>query len=212
MKYFRNALTGMTMFVAHALSGCTEELPLYQQPNKVLEGSVNGYYAFTPFSNNIEITISVKNVFDETLNEPAAVRGTLIIRFVRETSFARTAALDLGQFDNDGSYNPLTGRITIDPGKSVRFRYIWNWLDDSSRDVRSQFRYSPHPDCPFRQLAAPETFSFEGRIVIYEKTGSSSFDSNIYFCHVVGGYSIVGCPPVVTSTPCFNVSKAGVRR
>ena len=103
-------------------------------------------------------------------------------------------------------YDPRTGVVTIDPGKSVRFRYKWNFVDDNARDLRqTAFVYHPDTTCIAfgRMIAFNETFRMTGSLKVFERIPTlTAAPRELSMCHVNIFVLQNYCPIIDPARPC----------
>ncbi|MGH2569551.1 MAG: hypothetical protein ACRDGA_14530, partial [Bacteroidota bacterium] len=101
---------------------CDEALPPYDVPEKVFEGSVfAGYQILTPGDNSLKVFVSIKNLFDETLQDRAVLSGSLEIASLRDPRVKKTFSLNTANLLYARSYNSVSRFLTLDTGDSVVF-------------------------------------------------------------------------------------------
>ncbi|HEY4612967.1 MAG TPA: hypothetical protein VII11_08305, partial [Bacteroidota bacterium] len=192
---------------------CDESLPPYSEPEMFLTGSISGQYILTATDNSMKVYFSIKNIFDETLQGQAVMRGTMEIVSMRNPNVHKTYALSISNVSNPGRYDPATGILTFDPGDSVVYLASWNFIaDDQGADLRtSYFRYVSDPVCTGRALdgtplerchALTEEFILRSEIIVFE--GRAPVRATVLFplCYVSRWVNPKYCPPIITSPPC----------
>ena len=166
MKRF---ITSLCLGALTVLS-CQENLPPYVDPNALgVEPDVK--YVFTNSDNSLWVEFVVTNHFDETLQAKPVIQGTGRITWKKDPT--RYRSFTLTELDVTSGYNPATGVLTIDPGKTIRLRYTWNFVDDSASDLTARFVYYADPTCNgptfYRRIAYRETFVVTGSLRVFEK-------------------------------------------
>lgn len=151
---------------------CDESLPVYEEPAKVFVMELNVLYDLEHYGDRLIVYILVRNVFDETLQGTAAIRGTVEIISVRDTTVKKTFQLSSERVIQAKGYDRRTGILTIDPQDTVRLGVSWDFIDDSGRDLRGDFfQYYDDLTCyTLRRLAYTEHFVFTGAIKVFDKT------------------------------------------
>ncbi|MEX0737083.1 MAG: hypothetical protein WD182_06545 [Bacteroidota bacterium] len=187
---------------------CDEFLPEYRQPDVVLQATLSAQYILDFTDNSLKVYLTVKNVFDETFQARADVKGTIELESMRDPSVRKSFSLSSFNFIEAPGYNRNTGILTMNPNQTVRLGVSWNLVaDDGGRDIRREFfKYIQDPTCEDRCFALTEDWVIRGRVQLFEKTGTSVADSvqyalcfvNMYFRSGPEG----GCVSVDTNAPC----------
>jgi len=194
----------LTLFALFISPGsCHEFLPPRADPENVFEGTIEGRYVLSESENSIEICLRVKNIFDETLQSTALFVCNLHLALNSDTSYHKTVVLG-PLYLLSGNYDSVSHVLTIDPGSSILFRYVWNFIDDSGRDLRQTvFQYTADPSCSFRTIARAEAFTLDGELKVFDHTGTVRFGPVYFTFNHVSSYVDPGtCRPVQTDTPC----------
>lgn len=130
-------------------SGCEDLLPPYDNPSEMLQGSVRVtaeeriYYSHVDYNDPVllirtlsyssasaQIDIGVTNIFDETLEDVAAVSGTLEIFSEEHPEYKATINLNEQQLITP-AITPGTNILMIHSGQTIWFRTTWRYrLDD----------------------------------------------------------------------------------
>jgi hypothetical protein len=183
---------------------CEEELPPYHDPSDIVEFHLESKYAYSNTQNELQVDYVFTNLFDETLQAKAGVHGTGKITLRRDTSRHKTFTITGSDAVN--GYNPLTGVVTIDPGKSIRFRYKWNFIDDDNHDLRkTAFIYYPDTTCTNwgRMIAFNETFRVTGSLKVFERIPMMTAEpGDLSMCHVNIFVLQNYCPIIDPTKPC----------
>ena len=183
---------------------CDESLPPYQEPNRLLTGTISCAYVLSGADNSLKVYLTIKNVFDETLQGPAQMRGRIEIASERDPAVTRTASITSANIMSAPGYNALTGQLTIDPGETIRLGYSWDFADDRGNDLRkSFFKYVQDPTCRGRCLAYTEDLVIRAELTVYAKTGPVLGGPFRYSMCFVSAYVDPGaCPPILSTAPC----------
>jgi hypothetical protein len=206
---------GRTLFLSLALvvstlsfSTCEEFLPAYREPETVLEATLSAQYILEISDNSLKVYLTARNVFDETFQARADVKGTIELVSMRDSTVRKTFPLSAANFIEAPGYNRNTGILTLNPNQTARLGISWNFVtDDAGRDIRREFfKYIEDPTCEGRCFALTEDWVIRGRVQLFEKTGTSIADSvqyalcfvNMYFRSGPEG----GCVSVDTNAPC----------
>jgi len=205
LKWRRELLAVVLLgFVTAASLSCGEDLPPYKDPSDVFEGQIRGSYTLSAAENAAWIFITIKNHFDETLEAPAVIGGTLRIVPERYPDYRRTVSLSKSHIISARGYNASTGILRIDAGDSIRLGYPWNFIDDNGRDLRTQvFQYRADTSCPGRRIANQETFVLSAEVKVFDKVPALSISlTNFSVCHVNMWVNPRDCPPIIGDQAC----------
>ena len=193
------------LLLAMAVSmSCDESLPPYLDPRDVLQGSLSGRYILTVNQNSVLVSFTVKNIYEETFQAPAILRGTVQITSKRYLSIQKTFQFTSANLAHANNYNPASGVLTIDPQDSIVLTTNWNFIDDAGKDLRQTlFAYSADQTCGFRRIALEETFILKGSVKVYDKVSDASAGPTEFsMCHVTNWVNPKDCPPILTDQPC----------
>jgi hypothetical protein len=173
-------VTTLILLYLFLLLGCDEALPPYENP-KALLGELTFQYVFKPDENDFRFYVAVRNIYDETFQDSVSVKGTLEVILKRDQRFRKTFKISMSNYYtpvayldsiDSGTYDINTNMFTIDPGKKVEFLCQWNFIDDSSRDIRTYvFSYMIDPLCAQRLKSNTETFILKGPLYITNHSG-----------------------------------------
>jgi hypothetical protein len=196
------------LYVALLLPGvsCHESLPPRVDPKNVFQGTMDARYVLRTRENNVEACIAVRNVFDETLQSTALLRGEVRITLKEDTSFHATAALGPRMLTL-ANYDSITNILTVDPGAPVHLRYVWDFIDDGGRDLRRDVLvYTGDPTCPYRKIAGEVTLIMTGELQVFDHTGIIPLGPvEVTFKHVSDFVPGNICPLIQTDGPCAIV-------
>jgi len=181
---------------------CSEQLPTYTDPADALTLTLEGKYILAISGNYMRVDFIMTNTFDETLQAKPSVQGSGRITFKRDTTIHRSFTLSSNNLV--GGYDPATGIVTIDPGQSVRFRYVWGFTDDQGQNLtQTSFQYYPDPSCPGRMIAYNETFVLTGSLKIFDRIPrKDAAPTEFSMCYVSAYVPPNSCPPINTDAPC----------
>lgn len=150
---------------------CDESLPPRQDPSELFKAHLQGYYVYTQFANNVVINLIAVNNFDETLSDRVGLTGTIVITSNRDTSVHKTFQLSLSNMIH-GTYDPVKGILTVNPGDSVVIQIMWDFTDDEGGSLPNYFfQYSLDRTCTQRLVAKSETFFVAGKAKLYSMLG-----------------------------------------
>jgi hypothetical protein len=183
---------------------CDEALPPYQDPRNVLEGIFRAQYILLMDDNSLHVRVVINNAYDETLQGPALMQGTVHITSKSDLSIEKTLQYSAANIVHHTAYNRTTGILTIDPKDSLVFEASWNFIDNAGGDVRQRlFQYVPDPSCGFRSIALEETFVLRGSFKVFERTSEVNVGPTEYsFCHITSWVPAASCPIIYSEPPC----------
>lgn len=194
--------------LALLVGSCDESLPLYEEPETVLAGKLEVLYDLSPINNRLIVGFIIKNVFDETLEAPGVLRGSVEIESLRNPEVRRTYMIGPGSLIAARGYNPATGTLRIDARDSIRFNVSWDFVaDDRGVDLRSDFfSYMQDVSCNDafinRCLAYTEDFTIRAEVKVYDQRAPVRVSRPYAMCFVSRWVNPKFCPPVLTSAEC----------
>ena len=115
---------------------CQEGLPPYEEPRRVLAGEMAAAYVLTPTDNSVKICVTVNNVFDESLEARAQLRGTVEIVMASNPDIRKSVRLTPSNIPHATGYDARIGVLRLDPGDSIQFGFWWDLVDDKGVDLR----------------------------------------------------------------------------
>lgn len=194
----------ITAFLSLSFGPCDETIGPSEEPQRVFETRIEGFYVLSLTDNSLKIYLTVKNVFDETLSGPAVLKGSIEIVSARDPSKRRTFEVKRVNLITSGGQIDNQGNLILDAGASMRFGVSWDFMTDDSTDLRKNFfSYVKDNTCQGRCLAFTEDFILTGSVTIFKQTGPSFAGTIPYALCFVSSYASPGdCPPIITSAPC----------
>lgn len=189
------------------LRPCDEQLPVYQEPDHVLDNKFEFEYVLSPTDNSLKIYFFIYNRFDDTFDGVAALRGTVSLTSMRNPAIKKTFEVGPASVISAPGYNRTTGNLTINPGDSIKFLVSWNFItSDNGTDLRTGFfQYYGDPACsmpgPSRCRAYQEEFLVEADVLIYSQTAPER-GSVVYPVCFVSRYVIPKLCPTVDIGQC----------
>ncbi len=183
------------------LGPCDEPLPPYSEPELILEGAMRTQYICAWASGNRMVAyLDVTNVYDETLDDTVRLEGTIAFRSVRMPDIKRTFAIGPDEISSGTGYNPITRRLTLDPGETLVFSVSWDLsYDDTGVDRRSElFTFYDDPLCNDRErcIAVREEFIISGEVVVFGQRAPVKATMVFPLCY----YSAALAPPFFDCT------------
>lgn len=197
MKQHLNKYIGIVLFVTLQLS-CNEVLPSRDDAPRAFETTLTTQYFLAQSDNSLKIYVTVKNIFDETFEDRAVLKGTLELTLVRIPEIKKTIQLTSENVITAPKYNRETGILTLDPGRSLVMSYSWDFHADSSVSLPdSIFHYYPDETCFGRKIAFQEDILIKGELAIFERATSLVISpAKFSFCYVNIWVRPGSCPPV----------------
>jgi hypothetical protein len=201
------------------LGPCSESLPPLAEPREYLTASISGQYVLSATDNSVKVFFSVKNAFDETLQDQAALSGSMEIVSARNPGIRKTFPLSSINLLSQRSYNAASGTLTLNAGDTLVFLVSWDFSsDDDSVDVRRDFfRYVKDLACdnpPLAQgvsrcLALTEEFVLRAQVTIFKERAPVNATVTFPLCFVSRWVNPKFCPPIITIPSCFEKPREG---
>jgi hypothetical protein len=197
---------------------CNEELPPYTEPETLLTAALEGEYWLGEEEHSLRVSVRVTNIYEETLDGPASLTGTITIVSARDPSVVKT--LTLGpQNLTWGNYS--NGILRIDPKSTITLQAVWlfpadselignNVFVDDGRDI-AHYRRGVAPflsfvndsTCQYRRLARPEDFLLQATLTVFSKKGPISTETVVFpLCLISNWVDTKICPHIATRPPC----------
>jgi hypothetical protein len=172
------------------LLSCDEELPPQNNPLNLFVVSSSVQYRYVPETrptqSYLDIFIVYKNLYDETLDDVAAMKGTVSIEWIAlpeergAITPVRTDQLTMDNLFYAEGYNFSNNRLSIDPGDSIVLRYRWNLRTDDSTNLMGQVKYATDRGCPvfvcggdvgFRAVSNRQQFRLNAAFTVFQRSG-----------------------------------------
>jgi hypothetical protein len=170
---------GLILLLPIFFTSCDESLPLHEDPKSLFRGELNPEYRY--IAGQLWINIFAINTFDETLQAPARLEGTMEIVLERAPEHRKTIALDRTLLVNPSILSQWTGQVTVNAGDTVQLRYRWNFVDDNGISLPDKvFKKIHDPDFPDIYYANPEKFIIKGSFQVFDKIGQVTFQTVNY--------------------------------
>jgi hypothetical protein len=166
----------MFFFCILVLNSCDESLPPHVQPAILFRGVLRPQTVPTHGYSALYVWMTVTNIFDETLQAPAAVQGNMVITLERDPSIHKTVTVDKTLLLITDDLRPQ-GQVTLNPGDSLAFVFKWtDFIDDNGNSLLTTvFHDLPDPFDPTKRIPVPETFIVRGSLQVFSTFGSVSF-------------------------------------
>ncbi len=159
MGFFKQIFLFLLGFNIIAFLGCEEFLPPRDSPPEPFDVIVRTRYDYFPGSpggpprNQIEYTIVVKNVYDETIQDTLDLFGKLEIECqifdLTKLTVTKTRRLDINLADIKSikNYDRLSGITVLAPRDSIIIELNWNFIVEDTLDVLGHFPFIQRGDC-----------------------------------------------------------------
>jgi len=185
---------------------CEEVLPRYEDPRDLLSGTMRGQYVLSSVDNSLKVFLTVKNDFDETIEGPAVLRGSIVIASARDPNVRKSFSLTASNLISTRQFNATTGVLTFDSGDSLGFLVSWDFrADDRNTNLRTSFfRFIVDPSCNSRCLTQPEDFTLTGEVTIFNKIATVRANALFPVCYVSNWVEPRFCPIVITVPACAD--------
>jgi hypothetical protein len=205
---------GTVLLFAFCFHSCDEELPVYTEPTARLDAKIEGEYFLSDVEHSLRAYVRITNLYDETLDGPASLTGSIVLFAARDTSIHRTFPLTRANLVA-GTVN-ASGILKIDPKETIILKATWDFpgnsvIDDYGRHLSGDsatvhfFSYVQDPTCRFRLFAKPEDFVLQGTVNLFSQRAPVSAGPTIFrFCFVTNFVPVKDCPRIVTTVPCSN--------
>jgi hypothetical protein len=171
-------------------AACDEELPPKNNPLDLFSAAVSSQYRYVsdtrPTQSYIDIFITYKNHYDETLDDFAAMRGTIKVEWLAPPEERgsiipyRTDQLTMDNLFFAEGYNFANNRIAINSGDSIIVRYRWNLKTDDSTNLMGQVKYATDRNCMvyvcggdvgFRSVSSRQQFRVSSSFTVFQRSG-----------------------------------------
>lgn len=200
---------------AFLLSTCSEELPAYHRPGNLFSARIIPIYSITAAENKLHLSLTAKNIFDETLDGPPSITGRVQLISMTDPSVTKTFPVTSANVTVAQWHFPGSGGIAIDAGDTIAFDIAWDLsqrplLDDSGKDLTEgilSLKYDP--ECPQnRRKSDPQDFLVQGFVEIFARTGPAVANNVVYrFCLVSNWVNGRDCP--IVTAPCNVILSTG---
>ncbi len=136
----------------------------------------------------------MKNIYEETLQSTAPLKGTIEITWLRYPNVRKTDSIDVSNLVYARSYDRVRGILTLDPGDSIRLEYSWNLVDDNGTFIYNEgenqltawkFIDTLCIAAPRRKIAREETFILKGEFFVFKQAAPARFGPTPFsLCYV----------------------------
>ena len=201
------------------LWGCAESLPPRSDPANLFTVSITTEYNIVNNFGWLDVFVTLKSNYDETLQDVALLDGTLMIDWTQDPALRgnivprRTAHFEPAQIVSAKKYDSFTRMLTIDPGDSIRLRYRWNFKTDDSTDLYKQFKYQPDKSCliggggesapQYRRFSANQPFQISAQVKIFDRSAMVySAPFSVVTCAVLPKTNSGACKAIDPDNPC----------
>lgn len=204
------------------LWGCSESLPPRSDPANLFSVSITTEYNIVNNFGMLDVFITIKSDYDETLQDVALLDGTLMIDWNGAPEERgnivprRTAHIEPSQIVHAKKYDTFTQMLTLDPGDYIRLRYRWNFKTDDSTDLYKQFKYQADKGCilrpggegaaQYRRFSANQPFLISAQVKIFDRMATIyGAPFSIVTCVTLPGTNpgpTIPCTPIDPDNPC----------
>ncbi|MBF8294913.1 MAG: hypothetical protein HW389_1458 [Bacteroidetes bacterium] len=198
---------------------CNEELPPYTEPETLLTATLEGEYWLGEEEHSLRVSVRVTNIYEETLEGPASLTGTITIVAARDPTVKKTLMLKSqnliwGNYSSDGV-------LRIDPKSTITLQAVWlfpadselignNVFIDDGRDIAHNrggvapfMTFVKDSTCGSRKLALPEDLLLQATLTVFSKKGPISTETVVFpLCLISNWVSTKLCPHIATRPPC----------
>jgi hypothetical protein len=163
--------------VVMAGQGCNESLPVYEEPQNVLQLRVvdveqlNDHVA-PPGHQAVRIVLRGTNVFDEPFLDSVRFRGTMRISWIRQPFRSKTILLTEKDLSDPSMI--AKGKMLLVPTQSFSMEVIWDMRTDDGIYLPyfMNFAWLTRRICaPNIACADPEDFLVETTLRVYDRLG-----------------------------------------
>lgn len=206
------------------LWGCGESLPPRSDPANLFAISIATQYNIVNDFGMLDVLITLKSNYEETLQDVALLDGTLMIDWTIAPELRgnivprRTAHIEPSQIVHAKKYDSFTRILTIDPGDSIILRYRWNFKMDDSTNLYKQFRYQSDMGCivratgeggpEYRRFSANQSFLISAQVKIFGRSATVySVPFSLVTCVTLPGTNAAPpkCKAVDPTNPCSTL-------
>ncbi len=177
-------LTVIVFIIAVAVtsSGCDESLPPNdQQPISFSIDRRAGYdyYPGPSPRNQIKFVFTIKNVYDETIEDTLDLSGNVTVTWLTPTSASgetlhtsKTIQLNKAFITYIKGYNASTGIFTFDPEDSLVIEYNWNFVTDNNINLLDYFPAYPRGGPNGCKITPQQTIRTSGSVHLMKSRGN----------------------------------------
>lgn len=186
-----------TIFAAVLLFSCEENLPPYEDPRDLLASSVDAIYMIDDSTNAMNVVVTVRNRYDEQMEGTLNLEGRITITSARDNIVRRQIEINPSMIRLAPGYNPVTGRLVLNPNQVVRIEFRWNFVDDTGFDLSTgYFVLRGDPTCQSRCYAQPEDFYLDARVNLFSQTRPAQARTAVFrLWYITPRPPWQGCPP-----------------
>ena len=202
----KNACSGLfaVLLVAVSLT-CEEALPPFEDPsNPIRAGVLRTRYVLVVDDNSMEIMLTIRHQYDETLEGVTNLDGSVTITSARLPSIHKTINFNYTSLTAAQRYDSSTKTLRFDPGDTLIFRMRWDFVDDAGDSLRNTFfRYNADPNCKYRCIAEEEILLLTANLRLFDNVPSAAYGpEQVSFCYVTDWVDGRVCTPINTAFPC----------
>lgn len=163
---------------------CDESLPPRNNPADYFRGSLSAINRASKSGESyLQIVVTLKNEYDETINAPLGVNGTLNIDWIVPPekrfpiNYHRTISISKDNLSYAKNYDIRTNSVRVDPGDSILFSIPWNYKTDDSSSVVGKYTFTFQDNSckvfgssygTYRHFTIPQYFAISGKIQVFQ--------------------------------------------
>lgn len=184
------------VFLSLTFISCHEELPPVNNPAELFTSQVSMQYVYDPAKqpsqSYVDIYLTYKNFYDETLEDFTSLKGTIAIRWIAPSEDrgagtpVRIDELTLDNLFYAQNFDFTSNKLSIDPKDSIVLRYRWNMKTDDSTHLVTMGKYSLDRDClvrvnsksdmGFRKISSQYGIEIAATLTIFARGGTTRIE------------------------------------
>jgi len=173
----RAALSAAIPALVVAGFGCTEILPVYEDPRNVLTVGITAVeqlddHLAPPGRQAVRIVLQGENLYDEPFLDSVRIDGTLRITWERQPNRVKTFKLTRKELSDPSLI--VNGKMLLVPGQTFSMEVLWNMRSDDGIYLPALMNYAyltKRVCAPNIACADPETFIVETSLNVYDRLG-----------------------------------------
>jgi len=183
---------------------CDESLPPRNDPTILVVANLESLYSIGVTANQLYLTVNVKNVYDEAIQDTEQISGTLEIALSRNLQYRKTVQLSRNNLLTVSAYDGATHQLTVNSGQTIQLRYGWDFSTEVQGSSPADFfHFYRDVECPFRQFAYKEVFKVQGTVQLFKSVGPVTFGPvDVPLCYISAWVNPRDCPPIVGTFEC----------
>ena len=204
--------------------GCAESLPPRSDPVNLFGISITTEYNIVNNFGMLDVFITLKSNYEETLQDVALLDGTIMIDWTIAPELRgnivprRTVHIEPSQIVHARKFDNFTRMLTIDPGDSIVLRYRWNFKMDDSTDLYKQLKYQADKGCvlsaggdgppQYRRYSPNQPFLISAQVKIFGRSATVySVPFTVVTCVTLPGTNAgpPKCKAIDPDNPCSSL-------